>query len=153
MMRAITKDDLLHLKAVIDSTALFPAEMLDEMTTDFFQNEDHNEIWLTMEANDIPVAITFCAPEKMTMGTYNLYLIAVHKDFQGKGLGSSIMAYVENQLQKMGARILLVETSSLPEYELTRKFYDKLGYTREAVIRAFYQQGEDKIVFWKNLQQ
>ncbi len=47
--------------------------------------------------------------------------------------------------------MLLVETSSLPEYERTRSFYDQLGFDREAVIRAFYAKGEDKVVFWKHL--
>lgn len=61
------------------------------------------------------------------------------------------MSYVENLLKENGHRILLVETSGLPEFELTRKFYDKLGYKREAVIREFYQEGEDKVVFWKKL--
>lgn len=46
---------------------------------------------------------------------------------------------------------MIVETSALPEFELTRKFYDKLNYKREAVIREFYQKGEDKVVFWKKL--
>ncbi len=61
------------------------------------------------------------------------------------------MAYVENLLREKGHRIILVETSGLPEFELTRKFYDQIGYQREAVIREFYSEGEDKVIFWKKL--
>ena len=150
-MRAITKSDLSDLKEVIDSTELFPADLLDEMTEGFFLHPNAPDIWLTKEVNQKPIAVAYCAPERMTEGTFNLYLIAIHKNFQGQGFGSEIMSYVENHLRNIGARILIVETSSLPDFELTRQFYDKLGYNREAVIKEFYQKGEDKIVFWKKL--
>ncbi len=150
-MRPIKATDLKDLKAVIDSNELFPSELLDEMTAGFFNQSDTAEIWLTKEVHQKPIAVAYCAPERMTEGTYNLYLIAIHKDYQGQGLGSEIMMHVEHLLKNQGVRILIVETSSLPNFELTRKFYDKLGYNREAVIREFYQKGEDKIVFWKKL--
>jgi ribosomal protein S18 acetylase RimI-like enzyme len=150
-IREIEPKDLKRLKEVIDSTGLFPSSLLDDMTIDFFTNQDTSEIWLTKEVDNIPVAVVYCAPERMTEGTFNLYLIAIDQKFQGKGIGSEMMTYVENLLHEKGNRILIVETSSLPEFELTRKFYDNLGYTREAVIREFYQEGEDKVVFWKKL--
>lgn len=150
-MRAILKSDLIALKAVIDSTELFPADMLDEMTAAFFLNPDSAGLWLTQEINQQPIAVVYCAPEKLTDGTYNLYLIAIHKDYQGKGLGTEMMVYIENALKSKGTRILIVETSGLPAFERTRNFYEKLGYHREATIREFYQMGEDKIVFWKKL--
>ena len=87
----------------------------------------------------------------MTEGTWNLYLIAVHANRQGKGDGHQIMNYLEDLLAKKGARILIVETSGLPEFERTRAFYEKCNYTKEAIIRDFYQEGEDKVVFWKAL--
>ena len=150
-IRKLTINDLEHLKSVIDSNGLFPSDLLDEMTNDYFSNEKTTDIWLTKEIDSIPAAVVYCAPERMTEGTFNLYLIAISKNLQGKGIGSEMMAYIENFLRENGNRILLVETSSLPEYELTRKFYDELGYKREAVIREFYQEGEDKVVFWKKL--
>jgi ribosomal protein S18 acetylase RimI-like enzyme len=150
-MREIIKEDLKDLKEIIDSNELFPSDLLDEMTETFFNESKKSEIWLTQEINQKPIGVAYCAPEKMTEGTYNLYLIAIHKNFQGQGFGSKIMADIENKLKNQGARILIVETSGLPSFELTRKFYDKLGYHREAKIREFYQKGEDKIIFWKKL--
>jgi GNAT superfamily N-acetyltransferase len=150
-IRFVKKNDLENLKIVIETSGLFPPDLLDEMMTDYFVNPETQAIWLTKEANGTPIAITYCAPEKLTEGTYNLYLIAVHKDYQGKSVGSELMNYVENLLKSQGKRILLVETSGLPEFELTRKFYDKCSYNREAIIRDFYRDGEDKVVFWKKL--
>ena len=150
-IRPIEKVDLEILKAVIDSNELFPPGLLDGMTDDFFRNPQSQDIWLTAQVGDKPVSIAYCAPERMTEGTYNLYLIAVHKDCQGKRIGSRMMAYIENLLRSKGARILIVETSGLPGFRQTREFYERLGYSREAVIRDFYEDGDDKVVFWKKL--
>jgi ribosomal protein S18 acetylase RimI-like enzyme len=99
----------------------------------------------------MPIAISYCAPERLTEGTYNLYLIAVHKNHQGNGIGAGMMSYIEALLKDNGERILLIETSGLQEFERTRTFYDKCGYNREALIGDFYREGEDKVVFWKKL--
>ena len=152
-IRKVTANDLTALKKVIDSSELFPSDLLDEMIGNYLQNNSSSDIWLTKDYDDTPTAIAYCAPERMTEGTYNLYLIAVHKNHQGKGIGREILSYLENLLQNEGQRVLIVETSGLPEFELTRKFYDKCNYIREAKIRDFYSEGEDKIVFWKKLQE
>lgn len=150
-IRAIKKTDLDDLKIVIETSGLFPADLLDGMVENYFSNSETEEIWLTKLDNNRPIAIVYCAPERLTDGTYNLYLIAVHKDFQANGIGGQIMRYLESLLKSKEKRILLVETSSLPEFELTRKFYNKCKYNREAVIRDFYRDGEHKVVFWKKL--
>ncbi|MGV3599300.1 MAG: GNAT family N-acetyltransferase [Bacteroidota bacterium] len=150
-IRAINKDDLEDLKNVIATSGLFPADLLNGMVSDYFSNPETQDIWITQLTNSKPVAIAYCAPEKLTVGTYNLYLVAVHKDYQGMGIGKGLMLYIERLLKSNGNRILLVETSGLPDFELTRKFYDQCGYTREAVIRDFYFDGEDKVIFWKRI--
>lgn len=150
-IRTINETDLKELKTVIDTSGLFPSDLLEGMMSDFFFNSETQDIWLTKVVDERPVAIAYCAPERLTAGTYNLYLIAVHEDLQGKGIGSEMMDYIEGLLKSKGNRVLLVETSGLPEFELTRKFYDNCGYNREAVIRDFYNEGEDKVVFWKKL--
>lgn len=59
------------------------------------------------------------------------------------------MEYIEDLLHQQGQRLLLVETSGLPEFDLARQFYHKCQYTQEAVIRDFYTEGEDKRVLEK----
>ena len=149
-IRPIIPEDLPALKVAIDANELFPSAMLDEMTSDFFQNQDSHDLWLTCDEGK-PVALAYCAPEKMTEGTWNLYLIAVHPDYQRMGYGTAMLHYIEQTLTERGARLLLVETSGLDSYEDTRKFYRQCGYELEAIIREFYQAGEDKIVFRKSL--
>lgn len=148
-IRPVVAADLPLLKAVIITSDLFPPELLDDMITPYLKGADQS-IWLTGDDTQ-PTFVAYCAPEQMTEGTWNLYLIAVHTELQSKGCGRQVMAYLENQLAQQGARVLLVETSGLPEYERTRAFYHQCNYTEEARIRDFYQAGEDKVVFWKSL--
>ena len=150
MIRAIVQTDMPGLKAVVDGSRLFPSEMLDDMVDGFFSGKAKDDVWLTYDDQG-PQAIAYYAPERMTQGTWNVLLIAVHPGQQGKGLGSALMRHIELALAAKGARVLLVETSGLASFERTRAFYVKLGYGREARIRDFYDAGEDMIIFRKAL--
>jgi ribosomal protein S18 acetylase RimI-like enzyme len=149
-IRPVTQNDLPALKTVIAATGLFPPDLLDGMVSSYLSEGARDDIWLTLDEDD-PVAIAFCAPEPMTSGTWNVYLIAVHPDWQGKGHGAALMSHIEQALVMRGERVLLVETSSVPAFERTRAFYCKIGYEEEARIREFYKAGEDKLVFRKTL--
>ena len=50
------------------------------------------------------------------------------------------------------ARLLLVETSSHIDFSAARAFYTKQGFVNEAIIRNYYDVGEDKLIFTKNIQ-
>lgn len=150
-IRPIEARDIDALKAVIDSSNLFPSAMLDDMIAGYLGGTTPDEMWLTVDVMDTPVAIAYCASERMTEGTSNLLLIAVHEDHKGQGIGSNLIADIEDRLRKAGQRILLVETSGVPAFERARAFYHTCGYTREAVIRDYYAEGDDKVVFWKRL--
>ena len=151
MIRPIKKEDLPALKEVLDTIELFPSEYLDDMISDYFDNPATEDIWFTSTEGDKPISLAYCAPEKFTEGTFNLYAIGVKKDCQGKGLGGEMMDYLEKKLKAAGHRVLIVETSSSPELELTRAFYPKQGYKQVAVLPDFWTEGEDKVVFWKKM--
>lgn len=150
-IRPVTQADIDGLKTVLDSCGLFPSEYLDEMISDYFNNSYSQDIWFTFIVNDRPVAIGYCVPEKLTNGTYNLLAIGVSENAQRKGIANEMMNYLERQLKSKGGRILIVETSSDDAQIGARKLYEKIGFTKEAVIRDFWNDGEDKIVFWKKL--
>lgn len=150
-IRPATPADVAPLGAVIDATGLFPSELLPGMMAAYLEGTAEAERWLVASDEGAPVAVAYVAPERLTSGTWNLLLIAVHPSRQGRGLGAALMAHVERMLAQRGERLLLVETSGLPEFERTRAFYLGLGYEQEARIRDYYQAGEDKVVFRKAL--
>lgn len=150
-IKRVTESDVDGLKSVLDSCGLFPSEYLDEMISDYFRNSETVDIWFTYCINNSPVAIGYCVPEKLTSGTYNLLAIGVSEHYQRKGIAKEMMSYIEHELRGKDGRLLIVETSSDAAQAGARKLYQKIGYTQEAVIRDFWNDGEDKIVFWKKL--
>ncbi|MEP7704689.1 GNAT family N-acetyltransferase [Paraglaciecola sp. 25GB23A] len=150
-IREMSKSDIPKVKTIIDDNQMFPAEYIDEMTVNYF-NQETEDMWFILEQEDAGIiAVAYCSPERMTEGTWNLLLIAVLKQFQGCGVGSKLITFIEDKLKTLLVRVLLVETSGLPEYELTRDFYPKCGYKQVAVIPEYYAIGDDKIVFCKHL--
>jgi len=154
-MRMITRPlalrDVAALRAVIDATGLFPGALLDGMTKPYLAGDVEEEIWLTADQDGAPVALAYAAAERMTEGTWNMLLIAVHPERQRRGLGGALVAAVKSLLRARDARLLLVETSGLAEFDETRRFYVGLGFAQEGRIRDYYKRGEDKIIFATSL--
>jgi ribosomal protein S18 acetylase RimI-like enzyme len=142
---------------VIQQIDLFTEEEIEFMTglVDSFLNNSQEEghYWVVSKEQEEVNAVAYYAPETFAHEVYNLYFIGVNPTEQGKGIGSNMIKFIENHLQNLNQRMLLVETSSLPKFEKTRQFYQKQGFTKEAVIREYYKEGDDKIVFWKKLNQ
>jgi ribosomal protein S18 acetylase RimI-like enzyme len=86
-----------------------------------------------------------------TDGTYDLYWLAVDPAAQGRGIGSALIRAVEEKLVGRGARLLVIETSSRPDYEGTRRFYARSGYAEAARVRDFYAPADDRIVLTTRL--
>jgi ribosomal protein S18 acetylase RimI-like enzyme len=143
--------DIDGLKNVADSSGLFPSKYLDEMISNYLNNPETQEIWFTYIDYDKPLAMGYCVPEKLTNGTYNLLAIGVLGEAQRNGVATEMMNYIEHLLRLRGGRILIVETSSDDAQIGAREFYRKIGYIQNAVIKDFWDEGEDKIVFWKKL--
>lgn len=149
-VQTVKHKDIGELKKVVDSSGLFPSEYLDEMIYDYLNNAATQDIWFTYIDDNRPTAIGYCVPEKFTNGTYNLLAIGVSQDSQRNGVATEMMRYIEKQLRQKGGRLLIVETSSDDAQAGARKFYNKIGYTQMAIIKDFWNRGEDKIVFGKN---
>jgi ribosomal protein S18 acetylase RimI-like enzyme len=154
MIRLTTTNDVTDLIVLAVASGLFEpsqTEELGQMLDRHFNDETENQdLWFTDDDNGV-VGVAYVAPERMTEGTWNLYLIAVHPDRQRQGRGVALLRHVEQVLANRGERVLLVETSGLESFEYVRSFYRKSGYDEEARIREFYKAGDDKIIFRKAL--
>jgi ribosomal protein S18 acetylase RimI-like enzyme len=84
-----------------------------------------------------------------TESSYDIYWIAVHPDFQKKGLGRMILDETERLIQKSGGMRIYVDTSQSTKYEATRSFYEHCGYLMLSVLEDFYAPGDGKAVFCK----
>jgi len=87
----------------------------------------------------------------LTDAVYDLYWIVVHPDSWNQGTGSALLRHAEEDLRNQQARLLLIETSSLPAYASPRAFYQKHSYRELARIPDYYAIGDHKLIFGKTL--
>jgi GNAT superfamily N-acetyltransferase len=90
-------------------------------------------------------------PIPATAVSFDLYWIVVHPARQRMGLGRQLMDDAERLIRAGGGRRVYVDTSNRPQYAPTRAFYQRCGYTCEAVLQDFYAPGDDKVIFVKVL--
>lgn len=86
-----------------------------------------------------------------TVGTWDIYWIAVAQEMRGKGIGQLLTEAAEKAIKTARGRMAIIETSSTPQYENTRRFYEKRGYQTVARIADFYTPGDDKLILKKTL--
>jgi ribosomal protein S18 acetylase RimI-like enzyme len=92
-------------------------------------------------------------PTPATESTYDLYWIAVAASMHGRGIGKELIAHAEQLICSRGGRLVMVETSSRPQYDKTRRFYGICGYSELARIKDYYRPGDDLVIFGKYLSQ
>jgi GNAT superfamily N-acetyltransferase len=155
MIRPTVPADTPPLLALAEATGVFkPLEIvaLREVLDDY---HDHNQALghrsVTAEKDGVILGFAYYAPAAMTDRTWYLYWIAVRKAEQARGIGSVLLKHAESEIATQRGRIFLIETSSMPHYDLTRRFYLKHGYEQEAVLRDFYAEGDSMVVFRKRL--
>jgi len=90
-------------------------------------------------------------PTPCTVGTWDLYWIAVDPAGHRQGVGRKLMDACEAKIAAARGRLIVVETSSRPDYGPTRAFYEKLGYSPAARVAGFYAEGDDLVVYTKQL--
>jgi ribosomal protein S18 acetylase RimI-like enzyme len=89
-------------------------------------------------------------PTPCTVGTFDLYWIAVDAAQHNAGIGSLLLAEMERRLAGT-ARLVVVETAGRDDYAPTRAFYARRGYHVAARIPDFYAPGDDQVVYVKTL--
>ena len=154
MIRPSKPGDVAGILSLAEASGLFPPEHLEPLEgllREFFQAGDAQErFWLTDDDDGVR-GMVFCEPELMTNQTWNLRLIAVAPEHQGKGRGAGLLAHTEQFLAKRGGRLLVVDTSGTEEFDSVRRFYRRCGYSEATRIADFFDTGDDKITFTKPL--
>jgi ribosomal protein S18 acetylase RimI-like enzyme len=103
------------------------------------------------EHNGTTIAYLCYGPVPCTVSSHNLYWIAVHPDYQGRGLGKALMREAERLIRAAGGTRIYIDTSYKAQYEDTRAFYLSLGYELDALLKDFYSPGDDKVIYRKLL--
>jgi len=157
MIRPTRPDETTHLKEIARGTNVFKPmeiEALEEVLDDYHKGNIYaNHYALTFEHEGKAIGFAYYAPTPMTDRTWHLYWIFVDKSTQAKGVGAKLLKHAEKHITELGGRMFIIETSSLPVYDLTRKFYLKHHYEQAAIVPDFYADGDGMVVFRKRLVQ
>ena len=155
MIRPAQPSDTPELVAIAAASEVFkPLEIvaLREVLDDFHsQMRAFGHRCAVLEEDGGSAGFVYYAPADMTEGTWYVYWIAVRRGIQARGLGGALLHHAEDGARAERGRLMLIETSSLPRYELTRRFYLKHGYELAASVADFYADGDDLVVFRKRL--
>jgi ribosomal protein S18 acetylase RimI-like enzyme len=156
------KSDIQAIRSIVESTGFFhdfevdtAVELVQERLTRGLTSEYHF-VFVDDTATGETIGYACFGPIACTVGSFDLYWIAVHAKHQGQGLGRRLMDEAVRSM-KAGipdasgrvhhARRIYIETSSQAQYEPTRRFYDRCGCTLEARMQSFYAPGDDKLVY------
>jgi GNAT superfamily N-acetyltransferase len=149
------ESDIQAVRDIIISTRFFYEHEV-EIAVDLVKErlevgESSGYFFVFAEDDGKTIAYSCFGPNIMSKTCHDLYWIATHNDYRGKGVGKLVLAETEKLAKDLGCVILIAETSGLPHYEPTRIFYEKTGFDLEARIKDFYTIGDDKLFFTKRL--
>lgn len=149
------KEDLKKLKIMLKDLNTFSREEVKvalEMAEEFLEKGKKSDYNFFTAKNDGKLLGFVCfGPTPLTKHTYDLYWIAVSKDYQRKNLGKLLLEFSEGKIKKRGGKIIIIETSSTSKYEKARRFYLKHGFKKITEIKNFYKNKDNKIIFAKYL--
>lgn len=149
----VRPSDAAAVRDIVASTGMFydyeidvAVELVDERLK---RGPASGYFFLFAEEAGRVVGYSCYGPIACTAHSYDLFWIAVHKDFQGKGLGRVLLSESEKCIAAAGGRRIYVETSSRDQYLPTRTFYEHAQYTLDATLAEFYGPGDGKVVYVK----
>jgi len=154
-IRLFTKKDKPVVMRILRSMPEFtPAEVTvaEEVIDSYLADATRSGYYILVAEVDSAVAGYICyGPAPLTEGTWDIYWIVVTPEKQGQGIGSALLQSAEGKIKEAQGRLVIIETSSTPEYEKTRRFHLGHGYELIARLPDFYTPGDDKLLLQKRL--
>jgi len=152
---ATRADEMEQIVGVTREAQVFDAEEIaavQELVDDYAARGDASIYrFLSYRLNGCVVGYTCYGKRSLTDSTFDLYWICSAPSAQRKGVGHALLQQTEQEIRAMGGRLVIVETSSLPEYEPARRFYDSHGYRRRVILEDFYAEGDGLVLYSKKL--
>jgi ribosomal protein S18 acetylase RimI-like enzyme len=156
MIRPMSRADRAAVLALIEATGFFRPDEIQvaEELIDVYLDEpgqgDYGVV-VVEDGRGVVAGYMTYGPTPLTLGTFDLYWMAVDPKAQGRGHGRALVEWLEDYVRRAEGRLLVIETSSTAKYEPTRRFYLGLKYTEVARIPDFYGPGDDRVIYTKRL--
>lgn len=151
----VKTSDVEIVKEIVTTTGFFHPEEIDiaiELVEERLAKgaaSGYEFIFLEYEGKTVAYSCYGLIP--LTKSSYDLYWIATHAEYRGKGLGKILLRETENNIINRGGTNIYAETSSRVLYEPTRQFYLHNGYDLKAQFEDYYDEGDDLVYFVKRI--
>ncbi len=152
----VLEADMATVREIVESTGFFyPAEadvaveLVDERLR---KGEASGYFFAFVELDGRTVGYSCYGPIACTANSYDIFWIAIHRDFQKDGFGKWLMSVTEELVFSRGGERIYVETSGRDHYLPTRRFYDRCNYQQVAELPHFYGQDDSKVIYVKTNQ-
>ncbi len=155
-IREFRASDREPMRKILQATDVFrPDEVevaVELMDASIADPDQKDYVLATYEDEAGAIRGYYChGPTPMTVSTFDMYWIAVDPEVQGSGIGGALIRHCEESIRRLGGTLVVVETSSLPRYEPTRRFYRRHAYVESARLRGYYAPDDDLMIFTKHL--
>jgi GNAT superfamily N-acetyltransferase len=151
-MHAGDKPALMRILRQTPEFKRYEIDVAEEVIDSYLADPDGSDYYILVAVDGGGVAGYLCyGPTPCTEGTWDAYWEAVAAERRGKGIGTSLMEAAEAHIARAGGRMVIVETSSTPLYENTRRFHLGRGYEAVARVPDFYAPGDDRVILQKRL--
>jgi GNAT superfamily N-acetyltransferase len=97
------------------------------------------------------IGYIFYAPVHCSEISWEIYWIVIQKDYQHQGFGKELIRRAEKAIEGFNGKRIYIETSSRELYKPTRAFYRSCGYEVDVVQNNFYNIGDSRIFYLKDL--
>lgn len=154
--KGIKSEDRKNIEEILRSSGFFyefEIETALEIADETLEKGTERSGYYWLRATDEDGVIAFANYGKNAFSTHSwdLYWIAVHQNSRNKKLGTVMLKAIEDDVRKLGGKILWIETSGRPLYASTEGFYRKNGYQLAASLEDFYGPGDPKQIYSKVL--
>jgi len=149
----LMKEDVVNIGNLVEATGFFrPDEVkiaVELVQERLEKGTESGYYFVIVSKNDKVIGYGCYGPIPCTLTSYDIYWIAVSPDFQGQGLGKTILMEMEHLIIESNGRRAYVETSTQIRYASTRIFYERCGYHCEVILDDFYEPGDGKAIYSK----
>ncbi len=126
-------------------------EKAKENYVKYTEGQLNDSLFLVAAKGDQVLGVTGAIRRLDADQVYYLASFAVHRESRGKGIGRRLLSTLENELQRLGARLLFAESSTASYCDETRAFYQACGYSEVAVIADYWTKNDSLLIYLKRL--
>lgn len=153
----VRPDDPQRIRDIVTSTGFFYDHEIEVAVSlceeNLAQGEEQSGYFFVFADDDDGRTLGYACYGEIacTRQRYDLYWMGVHADARGKGIGKILMKETDKAIAARGGEIVYIETSSREKYLPTREFYIATGCVKEAELKDFYDNGDNKVIYTRRV--